>query len=566
MRFKRMKRAGIFAMALVLVLLTACNNSNNAASESMQPASSPESSASQSASSEASSPEASYDPLGKFDPPIEVSVVRSTNVLKFDEGESYEKNAWLDFYESEFGIKVNLLWVSDQFDQKMNTTMVSGKLPDIMPLGGNQFKRLAETDQLEDLRDALEKYGSEDLKKVFEGGGQIGLDSVTKDGKILALPWLGGYAGSAPLLWIRTDWLKKLNLPEPQTMDDVLKIADAFVNQDPDGNNQKDTYGLVVNKDLYTDLFGVDGFFNSYHAYPKIWVKNDAGEIVYGSVQPEMKTALAKLQELYKNGTLDKEFVVKDADKVGQMVNAGKLGITYSVDWLPLYLQAGKNQDPDMEWKPYPLLSIDSAPVQPKAGYPINAYYAVRKGFEHPEALVKMMNASLVLWSKKYPDRDLARKLEFNNGVEKWSYRLVHNQIPTQNIDAYKNVNKAIETNDESVLNPNSGEPDVYKRMKEYLAGDLKSWGYYMDFGPEGSQSILAEYDKNSAFKITEFIGVPTATMVNQGDTLAKLELTAFTKIIMGEASVDSFDDFVANWKKLGGDDMTKEVQEAMKK
>ncbi|MFD0713168.1 ABC transporter substrate-binding protein [Paenibacillus sp. GCM10027626] len=506
----------------------------------------------------------SYDPFGKYDPPIEVTAVRAATILKFDEGETYEKNGWMDFYESEFGIKLKYLWVSDQFDQKMNATMVSGKLPDIMPLGGNQFKRLAETDQLEDLSEALERYGSEDLKKIYTGGGKLGLDTVTKDGKILALPWLGGYTGSAPLLWIRTDWLKKLNLPEPKTMDDVLKIAEAFVNQDPDGNNVKDTYGFVVNKDLYTDLFGVDGFFNSYHAYPKIWIKNEAGEIVYGSIQPEMKTALAELQALYKNGTLDQELVVKDADKVGQMVNAGKIGITYSVDWLPLYLQAGKNQDPEMEWKPYPLLSIDDTPAKPKAGYPINAYYAVRKGFEHPEALVKMMNASLVLWSKKYPERNLAPKLEFNNGVEKWVYRLVHNQIPTQNLDAYRNVNAAIDNNDESVLNPNSGEPDVYKHMKEYLNGVINGWGYYMDFGPEGSQSVLTEYDKNNAFKITEFIGVPTPKMVEHGDTLAKLELSAFTKIIMGEASVDSFDEFVANWKKLGGDDITREVQAAM--
>ncbi|WP_214629579.1 extracellular solute-binding protein [Paenibacillus agaridevorans] len=560
MGVKKIKGTAIVLLAFVLVMVTACS-SNKLEVESTESSAPSEAATTQLDGQQAGDEQ--FDPLGKFDPPIEVTTVRAANILKFDEGETYEKNGWMDFYESEFGIKVKLLWASDQFDQKMNTTMVSGKLPDIMPLGGNQYKRLAEMDQLEDLTEALEKYGSEDLKRVYEGGGKIGLDSVTKDGKILALPWLGGYTGSAPLLWIRTDWMEKLNLSEPQSMDDVLKIAEAFVNQDPDGNDQKDTYGLVVNKDLYTDLFGIDGFFNSYHAYPKIWVKNEAGEIVYGSIQPQMKTALAKLQELYKNGTLDKEFVVKDADKVGQMVNAGKLGITYSVDWLPLYLQSGKNQDPNMEWKPYPLLSIDETPAKPKAGYPINAYYSVRKGFEHPEALVKMMNASLVLWSKKYPDRNLSPILESNNGVEKWVYRLVHNQIPTQNLDAFKNVNAAIDNNDESLLNPNSGEPDVYRNMKAYLDGDIKGWGYYMDFGPEGSQSILTEYDKNNAFNITEFIGVPTPKMVEQGDTLAKLELSVFTKIIMGEASIDSFDEFVANWKKLGGDEITREVQAA---
>ncbi|MGG3280993.1 hypothetical protein [Paenibacillus solani] len=35
-----------------------------------------------------------------------------------------------------------------------------------------------------------------------------------------------------------------------------------------------------------------------------------------------------------------------------------------------------------------------------------------------------------------------------------------------------------------------------------------------------------------------------------------------FTKIIRGAASVDEFDQFVLNWKNLGGDQITQEVNE----
>jgi len=41
---------------------------------------------------------------------------------------------------------------------------------------------------------------------------------------------------------------------------------------------------------------------------------------------------------------------------------------------------------------------------------------------------------------------------------------------------------------------------------------------------------------------------------------LLKMELETFTKIVMGESSIDAFDEFVANWKKLGGDTITDEV------
>lgn len=562
MKTKARKSISSIALAsLVLTMVTACSGNGNASKSDASASPSPASGSSQASGS--AQPGEKADPFGKIDPPIEVTAVRAAAPLKFENGETIENNGWTKLYENELGIKIKYQWISDQFEQKMNVTMVSGNLPDLMPLTGGQFKRLAESGQLADLSEALDKYGSDTVKEIYKKDGGLGLQSATYDGKLLALPWLGSYTDTAPLLWIRTDWLKKLNLPEPKSMDDVLKIADAFVNQDPDGNGKKDTYGLAANKDLLTDLFGLDGFFNSYHAYPKIWIKDASGNIAYGSIQPEMKTALAKLQELYKSGIIDREFAVNNVDKVGEAANAGKLGLTYSVHWLPLYLQAGKNQDPNMEWKPYRLQSIDNQPAQPRAIYAINTYYAVRKGMAHPEAIVKLMNAAMRIWPEdKYP----VTELQVNGDVEKWKYRFVHNQNPTQNLDAYKRVNEAIEKNDESVLDPNTGEPNVYKNVKAYLGGDMNGWGYNGVFGAEGSQSIYAQYEKENAYKISEFMGSSTPAMTEKGVTLDKLELDTYTKIIMGEASVDTFDDFVANWKKLGGDEVTKEVAASVNK
>jgi putative aldouronate transport system substrate-binding protein len=553
MKFRGKKGSAIVLSIIVLTLITACTSNNKAGKST-------ESSAPSKASSQTNSPQAgeNVDPFGKIDPPIEVTAVRAAAPLKFENGDTIEKNGWTELYEKELGIKLKYMWISDQFEQKMNVTMVSGKLPDIMPVDGGQFKRLAESGQLADLTEALNKYGSETVKEIYTKDGGIGIQSATINGKLLALPWLGSYTDTGPLLWIRTDWLKKLNLPEPKSMDDVLEIADAFVNQDPDGNNKKDTYGLAANKDLFTDLFGLDGFFNSYHAYPKIWIKDASGKIAYGSIQPEMKTALAKLQEMYKAGLVDREFVVNNVDKIGEFANAGKVGLTYSVHWLPLYLQAGKDRDPNMEWKPYRLQSIDDKPAQPKANYAINTYYAVRKGMEHPEALVKMMNAAMRIWPEdQYP----ISKIQVNGDVEKWKYRLVHNQNPAQNLDAYRRVNEAIKKNDESILDHNTGEPNVYKMVKGYLDGDRSGWGYNGVFGAAGSQSIYADYQKNNEYKISEYIGSSTPAMAEKGATLGKMELDIFTKIIMGESSIDAFDEFVTNWKKLGGDEITKEVE-----
>jgi len=60
---------------------------------------------------------------------------------------------------------------------------------------------------------------------------------------------------------------------------------------------------------------------------------------------------------------------------------------------------------------------------------------------------------------------------------------------------------------------------------------------------------------------INEYAGPPTKTMVEKGSTLQDLEIQTFTKIIMGN-SLDDFDKYVKDWKSLGGDAITQEVND----
>ena len=51
--------------------------------------------------------------------------------------------------------------------------------------------------------------------------------------------------------------------------------------------------------------------FSSFHAYPGFWVKDAEGNTVYGAIQPETKTALARLADLYAKGLIDPEMAVR---------------------------------------------------------------------------------------------------------------------------------------------------------------------------------------------------------------------------------------------------------------
>jgi putative aldouronate transport system substrate-binding protein len=556
MKAKKAKLVAICVLSLLLVIVSACSNSGSPSNGSPNNGNNGAVNNGDTGTDTGNKDDGEViDPMGKIDPPVEITAIRPLDsTTKFAEGESIENNAWNRLYEQEFGIKLKYLWVADtsQYDQKFNVAMVSGKLADIMPVNAIQFQQLVDADQLEDLSEALEKYGTEKSKLLLEKDGGVGLDSATFGGKLLGLPLASSYTDNAPLLWVRTDWLAKLGLPEPKTMDDVLAIADAFVNQDPDNNGQKDTYGLGVEKLFYGAVPGLQGFFNSYHAYPEIWVKDDEGKLVYGSIQPEMKEALAKLQQMYKDGLIDREFGVKDAEKIFQAVNSGKLGMFYGLMYAPLLFQDGKTNDPNMDWKAFPLPSIDGEVAKPQTPFTVGRYYVVRKGVKNPEAAVKMLNAFHYGWEDKYPPTEITQ----DGDIEKWHYALVTGSNPTQNLDMYVKVTEGLEKNDTSGFDA-PGQNVFYDSIVKFREGDMSGWGYTRVYD---AQKLLYEYNQNNGYQMTEYIAGPTPTMVEKDSTLKKMELETFTKIVMGEASIDEFDDFVSDWKKLGGDVITEEV------
>ena len=61
---------------------------------------------------------------------------------------------------------------------------------------------------------------------------------------------------------------------------------------------------------------------------------------------------------------------------------------------------------------------------------------------------------------------------------------------------------------------------------------------------------------------ITELQRLPTPTMVERWVDLDKIMDEAILGIIIGERSLDSFDEVVDQWMSLGGEQVTNEVNE----
>ncbi|WP_337102185.1 extracellular solute-binding protein [Paenibacillus sp. YIM B09110] len=554
------KRRTSLAIALVCLSLAvaACGNTEN---NSNKGANTPAESNKAANAGET----ADTDPyLGKYDPAVEISTVRVIGDLKFAEGEDLENNQWTRTLEERLGIKLKNNWIvkTDQGNEKMNVTIASGDLPDIFAVNATQLKQLVEAGELMDLTSLYDKHTSP-LLKGFMDDATNAIASGTFDGKLMAFPSPGSTIDAAPVVWIRKDWLDKLSIPEPKSAADILAISEAFTKNDPDGNGKNDTYGLALMKNLYGAFGSLEGFFNSYHAYPQQWVKASDGTLVFGSVQPEMKTALAALHEMYKNGQIDKEFGVKDEAKEGELAVSGKLGMTYGPMWLSLSsLKDNRANDPNADWQAYPLASVDGKAANPQVpGLAVGSYYAVSKDAKNPEALFKMVNLFAELqFGPDTPTEDWEKHSKVD-GIEVWPYFPFPVGPPNKNLGIHERIVSALEKKDPAGLNPE--EMDAYKNSLAMAegTGDANAWGYDKVFGPKGSFEVIAQYVHGDLMKPSEFYGINTPTMSERSETLKKMELEVFTKIII-DGSIDNFDKFVSDWKNLGGDAMTQEVNE----
>lgn len=551
---KTVKRLLALFLISAMAIVTACNSSNTNTNTASSSSNTNEVSEAPAAS------EVPDGPLAKYPTPIEVTSVISANpAMKFFGDDSIENNEWTRAYLDELGIKLKYKWIAtsgEDATQKMNVMIASNDLPDVLGVNAIQLKQLAEADMIEDMTEVYDKYASP-LAKQYMAGEQ--LDSAKINGKLMAIPNTNASIDGASILWVRTDWLHKLNLPEPRTMDDVYQIATAFAKQDPDGNGKDDTFGLGMNKGIGGGgIMGLGGFFNGFHAYMGSWVKDASGNISYGSIMPEMKPALQMLQKMYKEGLIDREFGVKDGNKTGEDAVAGKIGMYYGAMWNPGNpLQKGKDLDPNMEWNAFPIVSIDDAPARPQVGNPVSVYYVARKGFEHPEAIMKMVNLYIEKgWGE---NQDFDHFIVSPDAIELFKHTPFNAWSPTKNLDVHLAVTEALKTGDTSKLN--AEQLSTYNKIKQFKDGDNHQWGTARIFGEESSFAVINQYQKDNLPLMNQFFGAPTKTMGEKMATLNKMELESFTKIIMGEP-IEAFDKFVEDWNKLGGSEITKEVNE----
>lgn len=482
--------------------------------------------------------------------------------VKFIPGESLDSNAVTAAYEKDLGIKIKNLWIADssQYQQKLQMSISSNDIPDLMFVSQPQLQQLLEASMIMDLTDIYEQTATAETKAYLTADGGNQMNSAIRQGKLMAIPSTNSPYNAASHVWIRRDWLKQLSLPEPKTMQDVLQISQAFTKQDPGGTGK--SHGFALTKDLLSDgAFMITGFFNGYHAYPGQWIKDTSGRLVFGSIQPEMKLALKQLQDMYKNGEIDPEFAVKDVVKENELVASNKIGVIYGPFWLsayPLMDNAVKDGVLVQDWWPYPIVSHDAEPAKTQVELGVDGYWVVSKNTKNPEAVIKLLNK----WIQAYENPGESDKVYLlHNDEAKNYYKLNPIRVFSQkhNVTLGEVIPAALEAKDPSSLKGVEA-PNRYDKVMKYLNGDVSQWAEWPISGSGGAFSIMYQYLQKDRYHMNAFYGAPGPVMTEKKAVLDTKLHETFIKIIMNQLPIDQFDVLVEQWKKLGGDAMTAEV------
>ncbi|MFY9279077.1 MAG: extracellular solute-binding protein [Caldicoprobacterales bacterium] len=416
----------------------------------------------------------------------------------------------------------------DEYYDKLNILAVSGSLPDYMNIDMVTMTNFSDQGLIIPLEDHLEN-----MPAAKDRMRQVDLDAWTYNGHLYAFPvaYLEGAINGPNTtgLIVRADWLEKLDIDIPETIDEFYEMLKAFKEQDPDGNGQDDTFGYIGrDTTLFEDVFGAFGI------QPTFWMETEEG-LRLGSTLPATKEALAVLQQWYAEGLIDPDIFTNDQSLQDQKLANSKGGVYegsgFSASVSNPEYAALLNVVPTAKLKGIPAFKGpkgESGRQEAPPGY--GNSHAISANCQDVDLLVKFLN-----WCAD--DGENGGMYLCSVGVEGKHFELsedgtkINQFVPYNEIYAY------------GLGNPIRFQQVVDRRWME-------------DSAVECFEAFDGMYREN------KFWGT-TPSMLDYPDTCEELFREYLAKIVMGSLPVDAWDDYVKDFYAMGGDKIEQEVNEA---
>ncbi|MDF2958491.1 MAG: extracellular solute-binding protein family 1 [Paenibacillus sp.] len=297
-------------------------------------------------------------------------------------------NAYWTEWQKRTNSKLEIEWVpSGDIDTKMDLILASGDLPEVLSSPDatrNALINAAKNGAFWDLTPFLGDFSQ--YPNLKNNLSKNALKYLTVDGKIYALPRSRSRIDLG--IKIRKDWLDKLNIPVPTTLDEYAAALKKIVESDPDGNGKNDTLGILGQGVIVAD--GDNMFAAGFGALNPIY--NSEGGMIEPRLTDNWTDMVAYFRNMYKDGGLPKEFAALKRTQNEEMFRTGRAAsYTNSIWW-------------DDEWEK------ENAKTQPGAKI-INVLLKGPKG-DHAVELATGVSGGYYI-SKKVPEEKVKQLLNY---------------------------------------------------------------------------------------------------------------------------------------------------------
>src|SRR5260221_13928872 len=329
--------------------------------------------------------------------------------------------------EKRTGVHIDFQHISDagaQNTEQFNLLIASGQYPDMIEWdwlnaagGPNKYIKDGVIIKLNDLVDK----NAPNLKKILDANPAWRKEVVTDDGSLYCFPFLRGDIAlkvfQGPI--IRKDWLDKVGMPVPTTIDEWHAMLLAFKTKDPNGKGDEVPFT--------SSLYGIplEGF-RLAHAFIGAWGiamewYQENGVVKFGMMQPEFKEFLTVMAQWYKEGLYDVDFPTMNQKLEDAKATGNQLGsfIQNTGGGIGKYMGLMKSKDPNFKLvaQPYPVLKSGDKRILGRRDttYP-GPGLAISSACKNPDDAVKWADFA-------YSDEG---HMLFNFGVEGDTYTLVN--------------------------------------------------------------------------------------------------------------------------------------------
>ncbi|WP_159881987.1 type 2 periplasmic-binding domain-containing protein [Paenibacillus puerhi] len=253
-------------------------------------------------------------------------------------------NAYWTEWQKRTNTKLEMEWVpSGDIDTKMDLVLASGDLPEILSspdASRPSLIKAAKNGAFWDLTPFLGDFS--EYPNLKSNLAQNALKYLSVDGKIYALPRSRSRVDLG--LKIRKDWLDKLNIPVPTTLDEYAAALKKIVESDLDGNGKKDTLGIIGQGVVVDD--GTFLFAAGFGAYNPTF--NEEGGLIETRLTPQWDDMIAYFRQMYADGGLPKEFSVMKRTQNEELFRTGKAAsYTNSIWWDDEWEKENRKTQPD---------------------------------------------------------------------------------------------------------------------------------------------------------------------------------------------------------------------------